>query len=106
MRAGRLRHRCALLEERRLPDGMGGHKVEWVELRKVWAEIALPTGRTAVLAQQLTPVVTAEIRARLSTELIAGRRLVHGGVTYQIAASLPDNTNSMLRLLCSSVPHP
>lgn len=106
MQAGRLRHRCSLQAEQRTPDGMGGYQQGWVELRQVWAEIALPTGRTDVVAQQLQPVVTAEIRTRPAADLIAGRRLVHGGTTYRIEAALPDNRNSMLRLLCSSVPQP
>lgn len=101
-----MRHRCSLQEERRTSDGMGGHRQEWVELRKVWAEVALPTGRISNIAEQLTAVVTAEIRCRPAADLIAGRRLVVRGTTYRIEAALPDNTNSMMRLLCSSVAHP
>jgi len=41
-----------------------------------------------------------------AADLIAGRRLVHGGATYRIEAALPDNRNSLLRLLCSSIPKP
>lgn len=104
MQAGRLRNRCSLQAEQRTPDGMGGYQQGWTELRKVWAEITIPTGRTEVVAQQLQSVVTAEIRCRPAADLIAGRRLVHGGATYRIEAALPDNRNSMLRLLCSSVP--
>ena len=106
MRAGPLRHRLSVLAEQRTPDGMGGYRQGWVELRKVWAEIALPTGRVDVVAQQLQSIVTAEIRCRPSTGLIVGRRLVHGATVYRIDAVLPDNRNSMLRLLCSSVPTP
>jgi len=103
MRAGPLRHRATLLEQQRVPDGAGGYVDAWVEQRKVWVEITLPTGRVATVADQLQNVVTAEIRARPSAALVAGRRLVHRGATYLIEAALLDNENSLLRLLCSNV---
>lgn len=106
MQAGKLRHRLSVLAEQRTPDGMGGYRQGWAELRKVWAEITLPTGRVDVVAQQLQSLVTAEIRCRPSTDLLVGRRLVHGATVYRIDAVLPDNRNSMLRLLCSNVPTP
>jgi len=110
MRAGPLRHRATLQSKQSAPDGAGGHVDRWVELRKVWVEITAPSGRVATVANQLQAVVSAEIRARPATDLTPGRRLVHVRqgltATYQIEAALPDNANSMLRLLCSSVPHP
>lgn len=106
MRAGPLRNRCSLHTQQRTPDGLGGYTEAWVELRKVWAEITLPTGRTDQVAQQLQSTVTAEIRTRYAADLQPGRRLVHGGITYTIEAPLPDNQRSMLRLLCSSVATP
>lgn len=106
MRAGPLRHRCSLQAEQRTPDGMGGFVQGWAELRKVWTEITTPTGRVSNVAQQLTAVVSAEVRCRPATDLIAGRRIVGRGITYRIEAVLPDNDNSMVRLLCSSVANP
>jgi len=85
---------------------MGGQARSWAELRKVWAEITTPTGRVAVVAQQLTATVDAEIRCRPNGQLQSGRRLVSRGITYRIEAVLPDNVNSMVRLLCSSVANP
>ena len=85
---------------------MGGYVDGWAEIRPVWCEITTPTGRVSNVAQQLTAVVTAEIRCRPAADLIAGRRLVVRGTTYRIEAALPDNTNSMMRLLCSSVANP
>ena len=106
MRAGPLRNLCSLQAHQRIPDGMGGGAMVWTELRKVWTEITFPTSRTQVVAQQITRMVTAEIRCRPAADLVAGLRLVHKGITYTIEAVLPDNINSMLRLLCSSEPHP
>lgn len=106
MRAGPMRHRCSLMNKQRIPDGMGGGKDGWVEVREIWAEITLPTGRTQVAAQQIQNVVTAEIRCRPADDIQALMRLVHKDTTYKIEAVLPDNANSMLRLLCSTEPHP
>lgn len=106
MRAGPLRHLCILQRSERVPDGMGGGKDGWVEVRRIWAEITLPTGRSQVAAQQIQSVVTAEIRCRPADDIQALMRLVHKGTTYKIEAVLPDNVSSMLRLLCSSEPHP
>lgn len=103
MRAGPLRHRCSVQHQARILDGMGGYKQGWAELRKVWAEITMPTGRTLVVAQQITALVTAEIRVRPAADLVAGIRIVDGATRYLIEAALPDNEHSMLRLLCSLV---
>ena len=106
MRAGRLRHELSLQSKQRVPDGMGGGVDGWVELRKVRAEITTPTGRTSPVSQQLTALVTAEIVVRPAADVVAGRRLVSATTTYLIEAALPDNEGSLLRLLCSNVPHP
>ncbi|WP_443696147.1 head-tail adaptor protein [Pseudomonas sp.] len=110
MRAGPMRHRCTMQAQVRVPNGSGGFNVTWSEIGKLWAEITLPTGRIAPVAERLTAVVTAEIRIRPRADAIAGNRLVHvsKGVsaTYLIAAALLDNENTMLRLLCSNVPNP
>ena len=106
MRAGPLRHRCSVQHKTQIPDGYGGYEEGWVELRKIWAEITMPTGRTAVVAQQLENLVTAEIRVRPAADLVAGLRIIESGTTYLVDAALPDNERSMLRLLCSNIPHP
>jgi head-tail adaptor len=85
------------------PDGYGGGTEAWIELREIWAEITMPTGRTAVVAQQVTALVTAEIRVRPAADLVVGVRIVHGADRYLVEAALPNNESSMLRLLCSLV---
>lgn len=85
---------------------MGGYTQGWAEVRKIWAEITMPTGRTAVVAQQVTALVTAEVRCRPADDLVAGLRLVHRSTTYLVEAALLDNDRTMLRLLCSTVPNP
>ena len=101
-----MRHRCSVQHKAQIPDGYGGYEEGWVELRQIWAEITMPTGRTAVVAQQLENLVTAEIRVRPAADLVAGIRIIENGITYLVDAALPDNERSMLRLLCSNIPHP
>lgn len=110
MRAGPLRHRCTMFKPVLTKNKTGGFDTSWVELVKLWAEITMPTGRTAPVAEQLKAVVTAEIRIRPRADAVAGNRLVHAAngitTTYLIEAALPNNERDMLRLLCSNVPNP
>ena len=106
MRAGPMNHRCIVQSQQKVPDGGGGFTQGWVELRKIWAEITMPTGRAAVVAQQIENLVSAEIRVRPASDLVAGLRIVDGTTVYLIEAALLNNERSMLRLLCSNIPHP
>lgn len=108
MRAGPLRHRCVLSKYERTQNTTGGYDQVWVDVGEVWAEITLPTGRVAPVAEQLQAVVSAEIRIRPRSDVAAGWRLKdkRSGVTYKVEAPLLNNERDMLRLLCSSVPNP
>ncbi len=106
MRAGSARHRFALMAATRTPNGSGGAVETWTEVRKVWAEVALPSGRLVAVAERMDAQVTAELLIRPTPEAVAGRRLVRAGVAYRIEAALIDNKNSLLRLLCSTVVNP
>lgn len=106
MRSGPMRHRCVLMQFQPVTRPGGGITESWVEFGKLWAEITIPTGRISAVADQLQAVVSAEIRVRHRAGVIAGMRLVHKTNTYRIEASLPDNDQTMLRLLCSNVVNP
>jgi SPP1 family predicted phage head-tail adaptor len=84
----------------------GGFDESWVELGKLWAEIAIPTGRVAPVADRLEATVTAEIKIRYRSDVVAGLRISHIKGTYLVEAALPDRDPAMLRLLCSSVTNP
>lgn len=110
MRAGPMRHRLTLQREVETRVRGGGADSDWQDLGKVWAEITLPTGRLAPVAEGIETLVTAEIRIRPRSDAVAGCRLVETvrgvSTTYLIEAALLDNANSMLRLLCSNVINP
>lgn len=106
MRAGPMKHRCTLMHFQSVKRPGGGLTESWGEIGKLWAEITIPTGRIAAVADQLQGLVSAEIRIRHRADVIAGMRLVHKTKTYLIEAALPDNDQTMLRLLCSNVVNP
>lgn len=106
MRAGPLKHRCDLASPHLARNTSGGATKAWLDAGKVWAEITMPTGRVAPVAEQLKATITAEIRIRPRTDIAAEWRLTYRGVTYQVEAALLDNDRTMMRLLCSSVPNP
>ncbi|NWC24077.1 head-tail adaptor protein [Pseudomonas tolaasii] len=110
MRAGPMRHRCTMFKPVLTKTKSGGFDTTWVEIGKLWAEITMPTGRIAPIAEKLTALITAEIRIRPREDVVAGNRLVETvkGITttYLIGAVLIDNENTMLRLPCSNVPNP
>lgn len=106
MRAGPMNKRCTLMKSQAVERPGGGLPATWVEVGKVWAEITLPTGRTAPMADRLEATVTAEIKIRYRADVVAGMRLVSPIGTYLVQAALPDRDPAMLRLLCSSVTNP
>ncbi|HFL7941874.1 MULTISPECIES: phage head closure protein [Pseudomonas putida group] len=108
MRAGPLRHlfKVTLRHEER--NKSGGAVVTWLPASRpeMWGEVRTPTGRVSAVAEKLNAVVTAEIIARPRSDIVAGSRLTRRGVTYQVEAVLPDNENTLMRLVCSSAPNP
>ncbi|MBH3412939.1 phage head closure protein [Pseudomonas putida] len=108
MKAGPMRHRCRIYKPHREQNRSGGATETWVEVGEVWAEVTTPTGRVSPVAEQVQAVISAEIRIRPRSDIVAGWRLTEKrtGMTYKVEAALPNNERDMLRLLCSSVPNP
>lgn len=108
MKAGPMRHRCQIYKPHREQNRSGGATETWVEVGEVWAEVTTPTGRVSPVAEQLQAVISAEIRIRPHSDIVAGWRLIEKrtGMTYRVEAPLLNNERDMLRLLCSSVPNP
>ncbi|MNP22247.1 Phage head-tail joining protein [compost metagenome] len=108
MRAGPLRHRFQVTFPHEERNKSGGATVTWLPAARpeMWGEIRTPSGRVAPIAEKLETVVSAEIIARPRADIAAGWRVTRRGVTYRVEAVLPDNENTLMRLLCSSVPNP
>lgn len=110
MRTGALRNRCTMLKPVRTKNSTAGFIVTWDEVGKLWADIAMPSGRVSPVAEQISALVTAEILIRPRAGVVAGNRLVHTSkgvsTTYLIEAALLNSKRDMLRLLCSNVANP
>jgi len=108
MRAGPLRHLFEVTHRHEERNKSGGATVTWrpAVRPEMWGEVRTPNGRVTAVAEKLSAVVTAEIIGRPRSDIVAGSRLTRRGVTYQVEAVLPDNENTLMRLLCSSVPNP
>ena len=75
----------------------------WADIGKFWAEIKAPSGRMYEAASQMQAQINAEINIRYRKDVVAGQRLVHDGITYEIIAPLPTNQRDMLKLMCKTV---
>ena len=103
MRAGPLRHLCMLRGLNETQDELNQPVKGWADIGKVWAEIKAPSGRMYEAASQMQAQINAEINIRYRKDVVAGQRLVHDGITYEIIAPLPTNQRDMLKLMCKTV---
>lgn len=91
MQAGRLRHRVSLqrLQETRDPN-TGAVITDWVELAKLWAEVAPLSAREFAASQAVQSRVTARITIRYREDVTAKDRIVYRGQVYNIEGVLTD----------------
>lgn len=96
MQAGRLRHRVSLqrLQETRDPN-TGAVITDWVELAKLWAEVAPLSAREFVASQAVQSRVTARITIRYREDITAKDRIVHRGQVYNIEGVLTDPVSGL-----------
>ncbi len=63
----------------------------WTFKCKAWANIQYLSARELMAAQQLSSVVVARMTIPWRGDLNANMRILHGGLTYNIAGLIPDN---------------
>lgn len=102
MMAGLLRDKVTVTYTQKTPDGMGGFTTTQAAAGQVWCSIIAPSGRSEVVAQQLTSTIAIEIRTRPSAIFQQGRTVVHGGSRYLVEAILPTGRPDEVRVLCST----
>ncbi|MBK5944918.1 phage tail protein [Rhodobacter veldkampii DSM 11550] len=91
MSAPRLNRRLVLEEARRVPDGAGGHVLDWVGLGEVWAEVRAGAGRERAGELLTLALVAWRITLRAAPEGSPRRprpeqRLREGGRVFRILA--------------------
>lgn len=88
--AGSLRHRVTIQEQSVTINSYGEQVVDWVEVKKVWANIHPLSAKEAREAQQIQSKVEARITLRYYSGLVASMRILHKGVIYNIEGVIPD----------------
>ena len=92
MRTGYLNNRVTIMQPSATQDTVGQPILTFTELATVWADIRHKSGLESIKADAETSVVKASMRA------------VHGDVTYEIKAVLPDERErDKIDLLCEVV---
>lgn len=96
MQAGRLRHRVSLqrLQEAR-DQNTGAVITDWVELAKLWAEVAPLSAREFVASQAVQSRITARITIRYREDITAKDRIVYRGQVYNIEGVLTDPASGL-----------
>lgn len=103
IRAGALRLRAALQSRSETPDGGGGVSVTWNTEKDIWCRIRPLAGRERLEAMREESAITHEIHARYDASIIADKRILHGGIAYNIRSVMdPETKHEVLRILAES----
>ena len=100
MRIGDLDKRIVLQYSTRVPDGMGGFAVTWVDAATVWAAIWPVSASETIQAAQATMTITHRIRIRYRAVLRAGWRISYAGRYFNVVSIIdPDTAHRWLDLM-------
>ena len=102
MRAGKLRHRITIqeLSITKDPDGYNEDIENWVDFKKVWAEIEPLKGKEYWAAKQVVGEVTGRMKIRYLEGVNEKMRVIYGSKTYDIEAVINvDEKNKEMQLL-------
>lgn len=99
----RLRHRITVEEEKRVPDGRGGHTETWEPVASIWADVEPLSTRDRLVAQQVQSDISHRVTGRYRSGLSGRLRVVHHGrYLYVVGAPINvDGRNIWLQLNCA-----
>lgn len=106
MRAGRLRHRVSIREERATKNSSTGQVTKsWVQVAKVAAAVEPVSAREFDGGDQTSSRVTTTVIIRWRRGILASMRVYHGDRVLRIEGVLPDKKSGReyLTLPCSEV---
>lgn len=104
MQAGRLNQRVSIQYLAAGQDSIGQPVQTWSTLAAVWANIRYNTGAEAIKGDADVSIAKASIRIRRRTDVTAGMRVLHGSISFDIKAVLPDETRKThVDLVCEVV---
>lgn len=101
MRIGDLDKRVVLQCSTRIPDGMGGFTVTWVDAASVWAAVWPVSASETIEANQATMTITHRIRIRYRSMIKASWRISYAGRYFNVVSIIDPNTaHRWLDLMC------
>lgn len=101
---GQLRTRIRIEQPTRTVDAQGGRSTTWATLATLWALVEPLSGREALMAAQVTAVLSTGITIWFRDDISVKQRIVIGSRTLQIESFQdPTGMRDELRLLCSEV---
>ena len=99
-------HRVSIQHNTPTVSSRGDRVDAWVEIAKVWANVAPLNGREFYLAQQVNSEITTRITIGYRSGITAKQhRVVYGSQTYDIVSPPinPEMRNRDLVLMCKEV---
>jgi SPP1 family predicted phage head-tail adaptor len=104
MQAGKLRHRVEIQLQLTEQDVYGERTGEWIEWKKVWAQVSPISGRERLQVQQTTNTVSHRITLRFVDGLTPRHRIVFRARVFNIHAVIdPDERRIQQVLDCTEV---
>lgn len=104
MRAGRLRHRVTLQEQRGAQSETGAVAGRWRSVATVYAELKPLAGTEGRGSEQMVAEVTHEVRIRYRRDVRPTMRLLYGARVLDVHSVLnTDERNAELVLGCREV---
>lgn len=98
-----LNHRVTLLAPVAGEDSVGQPSNAWIEQGKRWANVRVLSGIETIRAGADTSIVKASIELQFCTDVDAGQRIAHDGITYDIKARIPNRARGRVQFTCESV---
>lgn len=83
-------HKVEVVEKKRVPDGAGGFKTEWVEVDAIEAFIDTPTSKEKLFAHQVQNPLDRYMYYPYRTDLKSDMRLRFEGEIYAFAGRPED----------------
>lgn len=104
MKAGDLRHRITIQENRPVKDAEGIVQDSWVDLITAWAAIKPLSGRELLAAQAVQSETTGTVQIRYQAGIKPSQRVIFGSRVLEILAVLnKEEKNHELGLLTKEV---
>lgn len=102
MKTGPMRHRVKIQQATETQTASGKVSRAWTDCGTVWAAVEPLTGREAVQAQQINPLLSHTVRIRYWDGLTTKYRFVFSGRTLNIGGIIdPDERHREMRCLCT-----